>query len=161
MPRRRTTGTEGRDVPLRSTVLDAPTRARYAFGLSLLMKWLGEVSSRPQLEDLGESSTRNVNFYLEQFVECLHARGDSVSRAVDAVLGFVSRFYWHRPTMEPTWRLVSAWKMRQPLECRHPIPPVVLRAVIAVALAWSLPRLGVMLWVAFYTLLRPESLVSG
>jgi hypothetical protein len=158
MPRRRRAREARSQPPLRNDVLDAPTKARCWIGLTALVLWLQEMASRPSLDELGNGDQRVVNFHLEEFAESLYSRGETVAKAVDAILGFISKFWWQRPWLVPVWRLITAWRLREPLECQRPMPPVVLRAAMAVAFAWGWPRLAIALWLSFHCLLRPGEL---
>ena len=55
---------------------------------------------------------------------------------------------------------MRTWEKLEPSEVRTPLPHSVLLACKAIALAWSWPRIALLLHLGFYCLLRPGELLS-
>ena len=141
-------------------MLDPVTVGRYSAGLLLLTSWLSTVVGRPTVDELIEMQARPVVGWLEQFVEQKYAEGELRSNVVDSILGLLKEAWWLRQSLTPIWRLLGNWQLREPMECRRPMPPLVLMAMLTVALTWGMPRFAVGLWTAFHGLLRPGELFS-
>ena len=80
---------------------------------------------------------REIGDTLGEYVSLLFEKDEVRGAAEHAVLGFQRRFWWLKPATQPAWRLVSEWHLREPVEMRRPVSPVLLRACIAVALSWD------------------------
>ena len=141
-------------------MLDPATVSRYSAGLALLSAWLSMVSGRPSVAQLVELQARPLVGWLEQFVEEKYSEGELRSTVVDCILGLLKEAWWLRHSLTPIWRLLGNWQLREPMECRRPMPPVVLLSMITVAITWGMPRFAVGLWTAFHGLLRPGELFS-
>ena len=70
--------------------------------------------------------------------------------AVDGVLAVMGDYWWHRHTIDPVWKLLESWKRREPVELRRPIAPLVLKAAIALAMAWQWCFIGLALFLGFH-----------
>ena len=113
------------------------------------------------IDDMADWGPREVNTALSDWVEHLYQQGTAEHVAVEGLLAYAQRNWWHRALLTPAWRLVSAWQTREPMETRRPIAPIIAKAVIATAFAWELPLLAVFFWLLFHALLRPgEALLA-
>ena len=56
--------------------------------------------------------------------------------------------------------MIRTWDSLQPTQHHLPIPQKVLHGMLAVCIAWSWPKIGILLVLGFYGLLRPIELLS-
>lgn len=142
-----------RSVPLEKT-LSGNMAAQYARGFKSLTTYL-EQNELPRAEQLAECHACVLNEALMGRVR--HAYENEVSQDLvrNGLLSFGQRFWWCRMLLKPTWELLEEWEAREPGEHRKPIPPLVVRALIAIALAWRWYRVAAFLWLSFHALLPP------
>lgn len=126
----------------------------YKDGDVALEKWLSESrdTSRSQLSEAG---ARECVGTLCEFIEASFSDDAPYGVAVHAVCGFQHEFWWWSNGLRPVWKLLDEWHFRLPVECRWPVPPLVVKAVIAVALNWGWFGFALIVYCAFHGLLRP------
>ena len=59
-----------------------------------------------------------------------------------------------RPVMKPAWDFVSRWERLEPLQHRPPMPEILLRAMVSVALSWGWKRWSAITLLCFYAIAR-------
>ena len=75
------------------------------------------------------------------------------SETINAVQKVHSNF---RTRLRLAWEIDRAWEGLEPGQPRAPVPPVLLRAAVAICLLWDEPRLAVLLALMFEGCLRPN-----
>ena len=66
-----------------------------------------------------------------------------------------------RGSMRGAWQLVSRWEIIQPLRHRTPLPLVIYRAMVAIALCWKWYRWSAVTMLAFEGICRPGEPLSA
>ena len=79
--------------------------------------------------------------------------------SIQAILAVVDLHEDWRPVMKPAWRLIKIWKRVIPHKSRAIVPPVVLRAALAVSLVRGWFRWGGLLMLGFLALLHPKNIL--
>lgn len=152
-PGPRTAKVRSRSVPLEKT-LSTNMTVQYARGFKSLTVYLAE-NDLPSAERLAECHARTLNEALMRWARFRYENDISKDLARMGLLSFGEKFWWCRMLLKPTWGLIEEWEAREPSEHRRPIPPLVVRALIAVALAWRWYRVAAVLWMSFHAMLRP------
>ena len=60
-----------------------------------------------------------------------------------------------RPHLTKVWQLISKWETLEPLRHRVPLPAVIFRAMVSVALSWSWFRFAGIMMIGFEGICRP------
>jgi hypothetical protein len=120
--------------------------------------------------NLWRGNPRSLDRFLAAYVEHCYATQAPRGAAVLAVLAAQKRLRVPKALLPVTWEAAWAWKLRQPLRTRRPMPRAVLRAVVIVCLAQGFALGGalglayvsaaVLFWVGFETLLRPGEMLN-
>lgn len=147
-----------RSVPLVKSVTEK-IEIQYEKGFKSLTTFLKSNRFDPP-HVLAEMHARDYNAGLTAWVKQCYEGGHPKDLAVGGLLKFSQRFWWCRPHIRPCWDLIEEWEYREPGEHRTPAHPVIVRACIALCLAWCWVRVAVMLWVGFHCLLRPGELID-
>ncbi len=135
--------------------LERATQARYEAGRVLLQKFLTTHYPDLSLELLGEIHIRRTVNVMCEFVEEQYNQNVAYTRCLDAILGLQQELHWLRTGLGPDWKLMSAWRMKEHVELRRPLPATVLMSTIVILLSWGMPFIAIGLWVSFHCLLRP------
>jgi hypothetical protein len=77
-----------------------------------------------------------------------------------ALLSFTRTYWWTKRAVGPAWKLMRAWRLREPIEMRNPASPQDLKAVMSTFLAWGYGAAAIAIWLCFHAMLRPQELLS-
>ena len=92
------------------------------------------------------------------WVEWAYAQELTYNQAVEGVLVFAHEHFWI--SLKPTWRLLRAWRDREPVEVRHPVSMPLLKALMTVCLSWGWDNIAFLWWLSFHCLLRPGEMLA-
>lgn len=127
---------------------------RLAEGRAVLSEYV-EWAGRPA-HNLADSHPRVYCEVLSEFVSYMFEEGASRSLTESAILSFKEDFSWTRTLLNPVWKRLKEWKLREPIEMRQPASEEVTRALMTTCLSWGWWRTGLIIWLAFHCMLRPS-----
>ena len=93
-----------------------------------------------------------AEFVMHAYLELGWSRG----KTSETVLAVRDKHPNMAQKMGAAWRRIQAWSAAEPPDLHPPIPYMLLRAMVATALAWGWHEMAVTLLLAFYGLLRPS-----
>ena len=128
--------------------------------LILFEAWLSEASEMQSLETLARADVPTLSQMLREFGFFVFSGGWTRNQYVELVLAMADRFEWLRPQLGAAWRLVQRWEQLEPSEVHTPVPLPVLRGLVTAAISWGWLRVGALLMIGFWGLLRPIELCS-
>ena len=108
----------------------------------------------PPLDDLFQLPNI-VNEILMAYVQFCYDQELPVSRATFTLAGVQFKWPSLRYNLTASWRVLKKWQELMPPVIRTPVPEVVMRAIVATAVALGWPSFGLLVWLAFHALLRP------
>eukprot|EP00971_Amphidinium_carterae_P232559 4614965-Amphidinium_carterae.4 len=133
---------------LRSLKVLPATAKRYAGALQLFFRWL-QVAHPERVR-----SVSAINKAVCDFLEMLWDEGWPRGRAGDTLSGL----QWQLPPLKgrlgEAWQLFAAWGKAELVTRAAPVPPVVLKAFVAISLAHGRAEVALALWLCFHGLLR-------
>ena len=141
-------------------MIEPATLKRYNEGRMVFEQWLKESRDSISFEQIGQLSIIGVNELLTAYVEHAFESDETYGKVVDGMMSILIAFWWFRGLLGPVWRLMHAWRLRLPVEVRRPLPPVMLKALIMIGLAFNQARFVVLVWLAYNALLRPGEVVA-
>ena len=118
----------------------------------------------------GTSAAAAASLLVEPFVLCwlvaefgrhLYADGESLYLFRHLILAMLKRSALARQHAHVCWNLVTKWELVEPLRHRSPLPEVLLKAMVAVAILWSWHRVAGILLLAFWGIARPGEALRG
>jgi len=142
--------------PLTETVVDMAFQRRLDSARRTLQQFLSSTNGMLSWEALGNCDHRSANQALLHWVQYAFENDLTYNQAVEGVLSFSHEHYW--VSLRPTWRLLRAWRNREPVEVRHPIHLPLLKACVVIALSWGWEHFSMLLWLGYHALLRPGEL---
>ncbi|CAE7767227.1 Rraga [Symbiodinium sp. CCMP2592] len=89
------------------------------------------------------------------FGKYLFSTGESLYLFRHLILAAVKRLPALRQHTYECWNLVSKWEVVEPLQHRAPLPEVILRAMVCLALLWKWERVAGILLISFWGISRP------
>ncbi|CAE7350570.1 Rraga [Symbiodinium sp. CCMP2592] len=92
---------------------------------------------------------------VSEFGRSLFYAGESLYLFRHLILAALKHCPRARQHVSECWTLVSKWELVEPLQHRAPLPEVILRAMVAVALLWGWERIAGILLIAFWGISRP------
>jgi len=117
--------------------------------------WLLSLDGGCSVADLVVQLPRTVSSILASYGQVLYANGRSLkhyTETVNAVVGIERSLRRH---LGAAWDVAQSWQYAVPTRHRFPTPLPVLRALVALALAWGWMDLAVVIFLAFTCMLRP------
>ena len=140
--------------------LELVTKRNYTLHGMRFQRWLAE-QGHPGLPTLAtEPLLIKLNTVLVEYIQFLYDTGLPRDHGEFAILFVQKAFFWVRGMLKLAWAAINEWKDAYPPEVRVPILAPVLKAMISVAVTWGWPLMGVLYWVGFHCLLRPQEMIS-
>lgn len=145
---------------LRHGCVTGPTRVLRRRLLADLELWLSQELPEWGLEDLARNFPSHLSEWLAEYISWLYSQGRSRRDAAETLNSLVQQFGWLRPQLHQPWSLIRTWENLEPVKHHPPLPFKVLRAMLAVCIAWDWPKMGMILALGFFALLRPIEALS-
>jgi hypothetical protein len=134
------------------------TELRYQEGGSDLARFAGERGWT--LDALAESHARQLNeLCMNWIVECFE-EDKTRGHAAAGLLFMKDKFFWVRSQLQPSWRLIRSWYLREPIEMRNPASRDQTQAIISTGLVWGWWRFSLLVYLGFRCLLRPGEMLA-
>ncbi|CAE7447660.1 unnamed protein product [Symbiodinium natans] len=143
--------------------LHLPTWSIRAIRLDLLQRletWLLTKGPGETLEDMARHHIAVLSEWLEEYMIDLFVNKHSRRDAAETLNAVGQKYGWLKSSLASAWSLVRTWEGLEPSEHHPPLPVQVLRALATTALAWSWPRVAVLLVLGFFGLLRPSEAIG-
>ena len=128
--------------------------------LDRLNKWLEMELPEFPLEILARHHIDSLSEYLEEYVIQLYLEGQTRQTAAESLKVVVQKYGWLRSALAGPWNILKTWEVLEPSQHHKPLPKQILYAIVITALAWEWQRVGVLLVVAFFGLLRPSEAIA-
>ena len=136
--------------------LEAVTANRYASHIARFSDWLWS-HERIQWQTFSVMVTVAQAAFLDAYVQVAFNGNLALSHVVDLLAALQLRFPELRGTpLRPAWMKVRRWRVLYPSAVRTPLPQVIWRAMVVLAMAQGWEFTAMILWVAFAGLLRPN-----
>ncbi len=123
-------------------------------------KWLFPQVGQVTLESLARKHIDVLSDYLEDYMVHMYVSRQSRRAAAETLNMMVQQFGWLKSSLAGPWNIIRAWEGQEPPTHHPPLPLPILRALVACALAWQWPKLGVLLALGFFALLRPAEFIG-
>ena len=112
------------------------------------------------LGEFGPEAHRRFVRLLEDYMVHMYVTRQSRRAAAETLNMVVQQFGWLKSSLAGPWNIIRAWEGQEPPTHHPPLPLPILRALVACALAWQWPKLGVLLALGFFALLRPAEFIG-
>ena len=118
----------------------------------------------------GTSASAVLTLLVEPFVLCwlvsdfgrlLYSNGESLYLFRHLILAMMKHAPLARQHAHVCWNLVTKWELVEQLRHRSPLPEVLVKAMVAVAILWSWNRVAGTLLVAFWGIARPGEVLRS
>ena len=96
-----------------------------------------------------------------EFGRLLYSNGESLYLFRHLILAMLKHSPLTRQHAHVCWTLVTKWELVEPLRHRSPLPEVLLKAMVSVAILWSWHRVAGILLLAFWGIARPGEALRG
>lgn len=122
--------------------------------------WLRDELPGWPVESLARDFPSHLSEWLSAYISWLFTQGRSRLDAAETLNMIVQTYGWMRPQLNQPWSMIRTWDSLQPTQHHLPVPQKVLHGMLAVCIAWNWPKIGILLALGFYGLLRPIELLS-
>lgn len=127
---------------------------------SAFQRWLSENFSPGAAAGL-QKSPEVVGLLVCEFGKFLYATGQSIYLLRQLITHMQRNDPLKRPYLQIAWQLVSKWEMLEPTVHRTPLPYVVYRAMVSLALCLGWKRVAGVLVIAFEAICRPGEVLRA
>lgn len=108
-----------------------------------------------------QKSPEVVGLLICEFGKFLYATGQSIYLLRQLITHMQRNDPLKRPYLQIAWQLVSKWEMLEPTVHRTPLPYVVYRAMVSLALCLGWKRVAGVLVIAFEAICRPGEVLRA
>ena len=143
---------------IRAGPVDSSTSARRTLLFAEAEKFVREKSGGEGIADLAANNVALLSNLMREYGFGLYDAQRTQGELKETILSIQDQFGYAKPALSAAWRVVSTWERLEPSEARAPLPFMIFRSMLAVALGWGWSRMALALYVSFYCLLRPGEL---
>lgn len=122
--------------------------------------WVSSQLSPPAAASVLESPIL-IALMIKEFGNHLFETGKSLYLLRHLVVFVQKEFLGARMYLSCCWDLIAKWETLEPPIHRTPLPSVILRAMVVVALHWKWPRFAATLVLGFFGILRPGEILRA
>jgi hypothetical protein len=113
-------------------------------------------------DDLGvlasaESATR-ISTLLADYGQTMYSEGQPRTNFAETINAVQKKWPQLRRRLREAWEVEDAWRLREPGHNRAPVPPILIRAVVALCLLWKWPAVAAVLLLGYDGCLRPNDM---